>query len=179
MKRISLFILIFLCSTASGQVFKRIGPDGQVYFSDQPGPDAKPVELGPPQVISMPPVPERRATARQSAGGATQQQGDSASSYTLFSIVSPINYEGYRANDGNVTVRLSLEPELMQGHSIAMNVDGEDGEKIRTGAGMAIELRNLSRGRHTVKATVVDRKGNALIKTRPVSFYVLRFAGGG
>ncbi len=178
MKRVSLLLLIFLCATASAQVFRRIGPDGQVYFSDRPGPDAEQVEVTPTQTISLPPVPERRGTASRPVGGATKQQGDSASSYTRFSIVSPINYEGYRANDGNVTVRLALEPELMPGHSIALNVDGEDGEKIRTGDGMAIELRNLSRGRHTVKATVVDRNGNAFIKARPVSFYVLRFAGG-
>ena len=58
-------------------------------------------------------------------------------------------------------------------------MDGEDGEIISSGEAMTIELPNLSRGLHTVQATVVDQKGDGLIQTRPVSFNVLRVAGGG
>ena len=179
MKRIATLLLLFFCTTASAQIYKRIGPDGQVYFSDQPAPGAERVQLPPPQVISMPPVPEPRGTAHQPVGGTTDQQEDSPASYTEFSIVSPANDEGYRANDGNVTVRLSLAPALRSGHAVTLNIDGEDGEKIRAGEGMEIELRNLSRGRHTLKATVVDQEGNRLIETQSVSFNVLRVGGGG
>ncbi len=178
MKTALLLLTIFLCATAGAQVYKRIGPDGQVYFSDQPGADAEPVELSPPQVISVPPLPERRPTAVQRGGGA-EKQDDSAFSYTRFSVTSPTKYQGYRANDGNITVRLSLEPALRPGHTVVLNVDGEDGEMIRTGGGMAIELQNLSRGQHTVWAKVVDDKGRELIRTEPVSFYILRVARGG
>ena len=179
MKTALLLLTLFLCATAGAQVYKRIGPDGQVYFSDQPGPDAEPVQLSPPQVISMPPLPERKGTAPQQGAGTEKMQEDSAFSYTRFSVVSPTKYQSYRANDGNITVRLSLEPALRPGHRVVLNVDGEDGEKVRSGGDMAIELRNLSRGRHTVWAKVVDDRGKASIKTEPVSFYILRFAGGG
>ena len=173
-----ILVTIFVCATAGAQVYKRIGPDGQVYFSDQPGPDAEAVESSRPQVISMPPLPERTTTASQRGGGAEKQE-DSAFSYTLFSVVSPTKYQGYRANDGNIRVRLSLEPALRPGHTVVLNVDGEDGEKIRSGGGMAIELQNLSRGQHTVWAKVVDDKGRESIRTEPVSFYILRVARGG
>jgi hypothetical protein len=43
---------------------------------------------------------------------------------------------------------------------------------------LTIELNNLARGKHTVMATVVDGEGNELIQTDPVSFFVLRVAGG-
>ncbi len=178
MKTAVLLLAIFLCATAGAQVYKRIGPDGQVYFSDQPGPDAEAVELSRPQIISMPPLPERRPTAEQQ-GGRAEKQDDSAFSYTRFSVVSPTKYQGYRANDGNITVRMSLEPALKPGHNVVLNVDGEDGEKIRSGGGLAIDLQNLSRGQHTVWAKVVDDRGSALIKTEPVSFYILRVARGG
>ena len=168
MQRIYLLLLMFVYATASAQVYKRIGPDGQVYFSDQPGPDAEQVEVSPAQAISLPPVPEQT--------GAAQQQREVVASYSAFTIVSPTSDQGVRANDGNVTVSLSLQPELMPGHAVMLNVDGEDGEQIK---GLAIELSNLSRGLHTVEATVVDAQGKALIQTGPVSFNVLRAAVGG
>ena len=170
MQRVVYFLLVFVCATASAQVFQRTGPDGKVYFSDQPGPDAKPVDVPPAQTISLPAVPESTEPA--------QQAGD-VTSYTEFTIVSPTSEQEVRANDGIVSVRLSLQPALMPGHTIALAMDGEDGNKIKAGDGMTVELNNLSRGRHTVEATVVDNAGNALIQAGPVSFNVLRAAVGG
>jgi hypothetical protein len=43
---------------------------------------------------------------------------------------------------------------------------------------LTMELKNMSRGLHTIIATVVDKDGNDLIKTEPVSFHVLRVGGG-
>jgi hypothetical protein len=43
---------------------------------------------------------------------------------------------------------------------------------------MSIELRNLSRGLHTIEAAVVDAGGNELIRTEPVSFNILRVVPG-
>jgi len=170
MQQSLLFSLVFVTATAGAQVYKRTGPDGQVYFSDQPGPDAAEIEVAPAQTISMPPLPEQMRGARQ--------QDEASASYSEFSIVSPDSGEGVRANDGNVTVSLALQPELMAGHTVVLNVDGEDGEQVTSG-GRSIGLSNLSRGLHTVEATVVDAQGNALIQTGPVSFNVLRVAVGG
>jgi hypothetical protein len=171
MQRIYLLLLMFVCATASAQVYKRIGPDGQVYFSDQPGPDAAQIDVRPAQAVSLPPVPEQT--------GAAKQQDDVSAAYTEFTIVSPTSEQGVRANDGNVTVRLSLQPALMPGHTVALNVDGEDGEAAKSGRSLTFELGNMSRGRHTVEATVLDPAGKALIQVGPISFYVLRVAGGG
>ena len=165
-----MLFLVFVCVTANAQVFRRTGPDGHVYFSDQPGPDAEQVDVTPAQTISLPPVPEQPDT------GTTGQQDDAAPPYAEFTIVSPTSEQAVRANDGNVTVQLSLQPELIPGHTIALKIDGEDGEKINTGNGMAVELSNLSRGRHTVEARVIDEKGSVLIQTGVVSFNVLRVA---
>lgn len=179
MQRLLLSLLVFVWATAGAQVYKRVGPDGKVYFSDQPGPGAEQIDVAPPQTISLPPVPEKTDTAEQSGDTASEQQDDVKTLYTEFSIVSPSSGQGVRANDGNVLIRLSLQPELRRGHSIMLNVDGQDGEDVKTGGGMVIPLSNLSRGRHTVEATVVDHTGNVLIRTEPVSFNVLRVAAGG
>lgn len=176
MKRISLLFLIFACVTASAQVFKRTGSDGQVSFSDRPGPDAEQVDVTPAQAISLPAVPAQTDATAQPDGESMEQPEEVASLYTEFTIVSPASEEGVRANDGNITVQLSLQPELIVGHSIMLMIDGEDGTGTITGDDMEIELSNLSRGRHSVAATVVDEQGKVLNQAGPVSFHVLRVA---
>jgi len=171
MQRLLVLFLVFICATANAQIYKRTGPDGQVYFSDQPGPDAERIDLAPAQTINLPSVPEQ-------AGGVTSEQQEAAVVYTEFFVASPSAEQGVRANDGNVTVHLSLHPALQPGHAIVLNVDGEDGEASNSGSVLMVELNNLSRGQHTVMATVVDGEGNQLIQTDPVSFFVLRAAGG-
>lgn len=171
MKRIILILLVFICATVNAQVYRRTGPDGQVYFSDQQGPDAEQVEVAPVQTIRMTPVPGQTDITEPSDN---EQQDHVAVAYTVFNIVSPTSEEGVRANDGNVTVQLSLQPELITGHRIVLKIDGEDGKETSTGDGMSFELSNLSRGLHSVEATVVDEEGNVLIQTGSVSFNVLR-----
>jgi len=101
----------------------------------------------------------------------------SAGSYTGFSITNPTNDQGVRANDGNVTIHMSIQPALQSGHMIVLNVDGEDGKSSKTSSDLTMELENMSRGLHTITATVVDKDGNDLIKTETVSFHVLRVGG--
>ncbi len=102
---------------------------------------------------------------------------NAGSIYKAFSITSPTNDQGVRANDGNVTVQLSLQPALQSSHLIVLDINGEDGQSSETTSSLTITLSNMSRGLHNVMATVVDKDGNALIKTAPVSFHVLRVGG--
>lgn len=174
MKRIFLLFLVFACATASAQIYRRIGPDGQVYFSDQPGPDAEQIEVTPAQTIRLPPVTTQPDTTAQPGGKAAGQQEEEDAPYSLFTIISPASEEAVRANDGNVTIHLMLQPGLAPGHSIKLKVDGEDGKDMNIVDTTTIELVNMSRGRHAVEARVVDDKGKELIQTDPVSFDVLR-----
>jgi hypothetical protein len=179
MQRILLIILILTCGTATAEVFKRIGPDGQVYFSDQPSPGAERVKVAPVQTMSLPPVPETTDTAGLADSGSIGEQHEAPADYSEFSITSPTSEEGVRANNGNITVHLSLQPSLLSGHRITLHISGEDGEADYPVSGMSVELSNLSRGLHTVSAAVVDKRGEVIARTTPVSFYVLRVALGG
>ena len=177
MQRFLVFLLVCACSAASAQAFRHIGPDGEVYFSDTPAPGSEPVNLAPPQTVTLP-SPARRAAERKAVGTAGEPK-DPGGSYAQFTIVKPSNGQGVRANGGSVTVYLSLQPALMPGHVIELAVDGEDGPLIKAGDTLNINLHNMSRGSHTVSARVKDEAGRQLIETGPISFYVLRVAGGG
>lgn len=177
MKRLVTFFLIVACATASAEIFRRIGPDGEVYFSDRPAPDAARVEVGPAQTIRLPAAAPRTATAETAAASDGGEQSGSPA-YAQFSIVKPSHNQGVRANDGSVTIYLELQPPLKPGHTIELSVDGQDGEKIRAGDTLNFNLSDMSRGRHYVAAKVVDEQGKELIETGPVGFYVLRVALG-
>jgi hypothetical protein len=170
MQRLITFILLLVCVPVSAQVYQRTGPDGKVYFSDTPGPDATPVDVAPAQAVSLPPVGQPQPD---------EQTDKAVTAYTAFTIVSPGSEADVRSNNGNVMVQLSLQPELSAGHTITLKVDGEDGDKVKAGNQMSVELVNLSRGRHTVAAEVIDAQGKVLIKSESVSFNVLRVAAGG
>ena len=176
MRPLLLISLALLCATSAAQVFKRVGPDGQVHFSDIPGSDAQEIEVAPAQVISLPPAPARTDST---AAGTSDGQPVATSLYTDFAIVSPSDGEAIRANDGNIEVSLRLQPELRPGHRIVLKLDGEDGELVESGERLNIRLTNLSRGLHSVEARVIGDKDRILVETGPVSFNVLRVAAGG
>ena len=170
--------MVFVCATANAQVFRRVGPDGQVYFSDRPGPDAETIEVTPAQTVTLPVMPEATPATEQEGDAAAEQAAEISATYSLFTITSPLRDQAIRANDGNVTVQLMLQPGLRTGHSIALLVDGEDGRNTSLAGNMSIELSNLSRGLHTIEAVVVDAEGNELIRTETVSFNILRIVPG-
>ena len=171
MQRLLVFFLAFVCATASAQVYRRIGPDGHVYFSDRPGPDAEQIDVTPNTAVRSP-----RATGQENV---TAPPDTAVTSYSSFSIVSPANNQGVRANNGDVTVVLKLEPELQPGHTIMLSISGQNDDQVVTSDGPAIDLNNLSRGLHTIEATVLDEQDVVLIKASPVSFNVMRVAVGG
>jgi hypothetical protein len=74
-------------------------------------------------------------------------------------------------NAGNVEVRIITSPTLRAGDRIALNIDGRAMPPQNQGR---IELSGLDRGEHTLKATIVDAGGYALMSSAAVTFYVWR-----
>jgi len=176
MQRFIAILLLIASVTASAEVFRRIGPDGEVYFSDTPSSVSERVNLAPAQLVTLSP-PRRQSVEEPSAGDLANK--NLAHVYAQFEIVKPSHGQGVRANDGSVTVYLSLQPALRPGDVIELIVDGEDGPAIHPGETLNFNLSNMSRGSHTVAARVRSPQGEKLIETGPVRFYVLRVALGG
>ena len=171
MRRVLLIMMLVACATASAEVFRHIGPDGEVYFSDTASAGAERVELRTPQTVTLPEARRREVTGNV-------EDKPEVNAYAQFEIVKPSYNQGVRANDGSVTVYMSLQPALRPGHTIELVVDGEDGASIHAGESLNFNLHNLSRGRHSVAARVKNARGETLIETGPVGFYVLRVALG-
>jgi len=153
-----------LVSVVTGAaVYKWVGPDGEVTYSDRPQPGAEQVQVAPVQTYEAPELPENEVP---------QGEGDGFSGYESFAIVVPNNDETFRDNGGLVEVKLQLTPGLQRGHRISVYMDGQSlgGE----GRSTSLVLRNVDRGSHRLHAAVVDEEGDEVARTEPVVFHMHR-----
>ena len=82
-----------------------------------------------------------------------------------------------RANDGNVTLTVTIDPPLRQGSLLRAQVDGNLNEQAIPGSGQpqaTLTLPNLDRGTHEVSAVIMDTKGKVLLSSEPVTLHVQR-----
>ena len=178
MNRVLILFLLAACTTVGAEVFRHVGPDGTVTFSDTPASGAERVNVAPAQTVNVRPVPQPAAGTQWPGGDAGENPG-SAPSYDRFAIVEPSNGQSVRANDGSVTISLALEPALAPGHTIELVLDGEDGGKVYSGTALTFMLSGLSRGEHTASARVKNGSGDRIVEAGTISFYILRVARGG
>ena len=91
--------------------------------------------------------------------------------YTQFSILAPKDKQAIRANDGDVTVILSLHPKLLPQHQLSIFLD----DKLIAKGGLSmVNLTNLNRGEHIVYAIISDKEGKQVMQSEKVIFTVVR-----
>ena len=159
-------LLMLLATPTLAEVYKTITPSGEVIYSDVKTRGAKQMNVPKPQVYTPPPLPVP-------VNPPPEKEVEKAA-YSSFVIDSPVNEETIRDNLGNISLLLTLEPELntQEGHRIQYFLNGEphgrrtdDTEKTFT---------NVERGEHQVSAVVVDGDGKTLIDTSPVTVFMHR-----
>ena len=91
--------------------------------------------------------------------------------YSNFEIQAPKDKQAIRANDGDVTVMLSIKPKLLPEHSLSVFLDGK---QMAEGGLRMVNLTNLDRGDHKVYALVKSKEGKEIAKTKEIVFTVIR-----
>lgn len=162
MRIILLLLGILTVFPAMGDVYRSVDEDGNIIFTDKPSPDAEKVEINEVQTIDPGNTPRFNYTPPKKSQDATV--------YKNITITSPANDETLSANEGNVSVSVSVEPRLFPGHTIVLYLDGSPAGE---GSGQ-FNLTNLDRGTHTLVAAVKDQSGKEFIKSESVSFTVQR-----
>lgn len=165
MRVIAVILCIMLTGLVQAQVYKSVGKDGSVIFSDQPTEGAEEVkvkELETVKSLETPPLPEQPKIQ-------VQQQNI----YTDLKITSPENDLAIRDNAGNLDVSVAIKPDLVSSHKLVLYLDGS---KYSTGNSPGFKLENVDRGTHQLRVAVVDADGHQLIDSKSVSFHMLRFS---
>ena len=153
-------------SFAAEKVYKSVGPNGEITFSDTPSPGATELNVQPAPTIRTPPVPEFTP-------GPTVPTRQVAPRYTSLSINSPADQSTVVSTEGKVSISVNVEPPVRvdAGDRLEILLDGK---VVSAGANSSISLDNIDRGAHNLSAAVVNRNGDTLLSSQSVTFYLQR-----
>ncbi len=163
-----LLALLFLFALPATAAYKWTMPDGSVVFSDQPPhPDAEKIILPKTQTFTPPPIPKIAPQKKPETKVATTPP------YSSLQITLPAHDQTIHDNSGKISVSVVAEPALSttDEHQIMIELDGVS--TITTAAMQAV-LTNVDRGRHTLRAHIIDKEGTSLISTKENTFHLRR-----
>ena len=144
------------------KIYRSIGPDGSIVFSDVPTKGAEEVDLSQPTVLDAPPPPTFVYS---------REKEEPVDVYQMLAITSPANDEAVRENAGNVTVNVAMQPSLRPGDQVVLLLDGRE---VAAGAQATFMLENVDRGTHQLRAVVRARDGSILKNSQAITFHLLR-----
>lgn len=165
--------ILALCAipllASAATVYRSVGKDGSVVFSDQPRPGAQKVVIPPANVYDPGKLPPVEGTGTGTTAAAN-------SPYPLLKIAAPAPDATVRQNNGDVSVKVEIRPPLKvgEGHAIVLLLDGSRLPHQYTSPDMV--LPNVDRGTHTLEAQVVGPTGAVLASSPTVSFHLMRFS---
>lgn len=169
MRLIVALLMLSLAAGVPAAVYKWVQPDGTVIYSDHPPQDdVMPTDLPPVQQIKIVAPPP---SAAEPTPASRESNDAEAKGYTQLTIIEPANDSAVRANGGQVSVKLDLQPPLHEGDSMAIMLDGKE---IGQGKSTLLNLTNVDRGSHTLQAAVKNAEGGTVISSSPITFHVLR-----
>lgn len=152
--------------TASGRVYKSVGKDGRVIFTDAPPSDR------PADIVDVKPTNTMPPHVRTSESEEGVKEKPVAVRYTRLTVVSPSNDEFFDQEVESVMLRAELEPGLQEGHVFQLLYDGNP-----VGGGeMSYTVDGVERGTHSVQAKVLDKKGQVVAESEIVRFHVRKMS---
>ena len=163
---LSLLLIFGLVSVSvQAEIYRWVDAAGNTVYGDNPPKQsaAKPVDL---PMLTVADSPAPAPAAKPEAAPAAEEEA-----YTDFAITSPTADEAIRANEGNVTVSVSLKPALKPGDGVALYLDSK---QVGSGASLSFALTEVERGEHSVFAVLSNAAGDIIQNTEPVKFSVLR-----
>ena len=158
----ALLVLLLAAGVMAQEAYTWTDEDGVIHFTDVPHPGAEKIEL---EVSENPqPRPTFEAPTRKE----TKDDDDQGQTYTVLEILNPGAEETLWNIATVLTVDMELQPALKPGHQVRVFYDGMP----RLVSNTNIQVQEVYRGTHTIKAEVVDGAGKILIQSPTVQFYV-------
>lgn len=159
-RRIIALVVVLVSAQSFAQAYRWVDEDGVVHYSDRPSPGAEQVILQDANAVRMrTPAPRARDP---------EPTAPPAPTYESVSIASPAAEETLWNIGGELTVTVSVEPGLQEGHQVRLYVDGRE----RLFDTTTIELTEIYRGAHNLQAEIIDASGQMLARSQAIRFYV-------
>lgn len=164
-----MLLTLVMTGVLAEEIYREVDEQGVTTFSDQAMPGGEKIEVREPMTFSDPLVREqmKRQEEKPSPGASAQVR------YRV-SITDPTPGSAVRNNAGNLTLQVSVDPILRQGHQVELTMNGS---KIRVlGGSGSVALSNVDRGTHSFVLNVVDAKGKVIQKGEKIDITMLRFS---
>ena len=149
----------------AGEVYRVVGDDGQVTFTDSPPANAK------AETVDLPVI--NIATPSTSAKKEDEDGNESTEeeiAYTSARIIQPGSNATIPPGQLEVVVQLALKPSLQSGHQVQLYLDGR---KVGSPtASTTFTITNLDRGSRKVKAEILGTDKKPKAKTQTVTIHV-------
>jgi hypothetical protein len=161
-----LLLLLFFVPWAvvSAEVYKWVDEEGNTHYGDQPKSGAEKVKMESTVTTYTPPPLNKVANDTSSTPPAINYKID---------IVTPTSFQTF-FNDSNGTVRVALNvnptPDTETGAKYIFYLDGKAVSAAITTPNM--QLSNLVRGAHKIKAWMYDKEGRLLAQSTEITFYI-------
>lgn len=154
----------------AADVYRSVGPNGEVVYTDEPpSKGAKPVQLPPIQVVEPYVSPAAPVTV-PSINGVPAEPAPAASaaaSPLSATIVSPTAKQRVRSADGRLPVTVSLGQLLPEGYGLRYLLDGSAQSDTPT-RNLNFTLEKVGPGEHVISVVTVDARGNEVGRAAPV-----------
>lgn len=164
MRNLALLALLIALPATAAEVYRWVDASGEAHYSDQWRPGAEKVRIEESAVYS---AGRRADRAGPDGAGAKPAQ---AGAYQALEIASPAQEEVLWNIAGQLRVSVQVTPALQPGHGLRLFLDGAP-QEVPPGS-TSVELKDVFRGVHTLKAEVVDAAGKVLIASPPTTFAV-------
>ena len=153
--------MLFSLAAEPQEIYRWVDKDGVVHYADQPGaPDAERVEIASSN--------EYEATPSDLGGGSAYSQPQAPLPYTSLTITQPAQDQVFFGADAVIIGAAELAGELQSDHTIVFFLDG----KRMEAQGESVQLSNLDRGMHFLRAAILDQNGALLLQSPQITFHV-------
>ncbi len=151
-------------------IYRSVDANGTVIYSDQPNSKSETVSL--PSVNITTQLNKQNTNATTDSTNATLKK---KVEYTQFKISSPNDQETFQ-NVTDITVNVSISPSLQSGDKIQYFLDGKAvSDPIDSTSYSIPKIKGteevISRGTHSITASLLDEQGQVIKTTSPVVIY--------
>lgn len=165
---------VLLFNSVKAELFKWKDEQGNTIYSDQPpsGDGRQPAIIKKEQLPPIVTVPAIDVNKSDNAAGL---KSDAEASYQSIAISDPGHDAEVRENAGNVSISVQVEPYVFneRGDTVVIYMDGKE---ISRGSQTSVQLQNVDRGTHTLRAEVLNRAGQVLTASETTVFHLKRFS---
>ncbi|MDI1351158.1 MAG: DUF4124 domain-containing protein [bacterium] len=158
-------LTLFFC-TSYAQIYKWTDEQGVVHFSDHPHQGSEKIKIPEVQAYS-PPSPLKTEIPPIEP---SSEKKDSA--YQSITITQPLNESTIRNNDGYVAAAVQVLPDLIKGDNLQLLFDGAPMGEPQPN--VLFQLNGIFRGKHTIAVKIVDEKGETIMTSDTITFYMFR-----